>query len=129
VQRTQPVALIDLAPTFVQSAGAVAGLVVDGTSLTPVAQSSTYGLGRVLVIEAGPRLIDNPWFYRGLRSDHYLYVEYEETGEVEYYDLVKDPYQLLNLAYQPTSRNQRLIAEAAARLDVLRDCAGAACRQ
>lgn len=129
VVRTQPVALIDLAPTFVEAARATAELPIDGVSLRRAARDPRVGSERTLVIEAGPLVEDGPWLYRGLHSSDYVYVEYEETGEVELYDMVNDPYQLVNLAYQPTEPSRELIAQMAARLDVLYDCVGAACRR
>ena len=35
--------------------------------------------------------------YQGIRTDTFIYVEYE-NGELEYYDLVNDPYQLNNIS-------------------------------
>ncbi len=129
VERTQTVALIDLAPTFVEIAGATAGLVMDGVSLSPVAQSPTYGRGRIIVVEAGPKVADAPWFYRGLRSERYLYVEYEETGEVELYDMRKDPYQLVNLAFEPIPYvERRILPQLSSLLAEMHDCAGSDCQ-
>jgi len=62
--------------------------------------------------------------YRAVRTQRYLYVEYE-NGEHELYDLEKDPYELRNL-YQ--SADPDLIAELDARLEALGDCAGEDCR-
>ncbi|MGI8694001.1 MAG: sulfatase family protein [Geodermatophilaceae bacterium] len=129
VTRSQPVALIDLAPTLVEAARATAGLEIDGTSLRPIARKPAIGANRTLVIEAGPEEVDGPWLYRGIRTREYVYLEYEATGEVEYYDMARDPYQLVNLAYQPDSRTQRKLDLLSARLDVMYDCAGAACRR
>lgn len=35
--------------------------------------------------------------YQGIRAETFIYVEYE-NGEIEYYDLLNDPYQLNNIA-------------------------------
>jgi N-acetylglucosamine-6-sulfatase len=62
--------------------------------------------------------------YRAVRTQRYLYVEYE-AGEHELYDLRKDPYELRNLY---DSADQDLITNLDSRLDALRDCAGDGCR-
>jgi arylsulfatase A-like enzyme len=62
--------------------------------------------------------------YRAVRTQRYLYVEYE-SKEHELYDLRKDPYELNNL-YDSTT--PALISELDARLDALGDCAGEGCR-
>ncbi len=129
VMRTQPVAVIDLAPTFVEAAGATAGLPIDGVPLQPLANDPTFADARTLVVEAGPQEAGGPWFYRGIRTSEYLYLEYKATGEVEYYDLVADPYQLVNLAYQPSPVTELELAQLSNRLDLLDDCGGRACQR
>ena len=63
--------------------------------------------------------------YTGLRTpNRHKYLEYG-SGEVELYDLAADPQELQNLAEQPAYAELR--ATLAARLDDLRDCAGASC--
>ena len=63
--------------------------------------------------------------YTGLRTpDRLKYLEYG-SGEVELYDLAADPQELRNLAERPAHAELR--ATLAARLDDLRDCAGAGC--
>ena len=77
-------------------------------------------------------------FYDALRTKRHVYVELNrvnrETGqcdrpEYELYDLKTDPYQLDNLAVNPAEASPSpLQAGLAARLAVLRDCAGVAGR-
>jgi len=62
--------------------------------------------------------------YRAVRTQRYLYVDYE-SGEHELYDLKKDPYELHNL-YDSADRD--LISKLDSRLEELRDCAGRDCR-
>ena len=62
--------------------------------------------------------------YRGLRSHQFLYVEYP-TGEVELYDLEKDPYQLENIA---SVANPQLLDTLSSRLEELASCSGSSCR-
>ncbi len=124
--REQLVANIDLAPTFVDAANTQAGLDVDGMSLLPLASDPANRPQRALVVEAGPEIVDGPWFYTGIRTDRWLYVDYEAAGEIEMYDMVNDRFQLQSLHADPAYDEQRMLL--AARLDVLRNCAGAACR-
>jgi hypothetical protein len=68
--------------------------------------------GRVLVSRSGALEAEEPMpDFRGVRdvAAGLCYVEYE-TGEVELYDLARDPYQLENLAADPsyTARRTRL---------------------
>jgi hypothetical protein len=63
--------------------------------------------------------------YRGLRSEQFLYVEYP-IGEVELYDLEKDPYQLENIA---SSANPKLVEMLSTRLEELAKCSGSTCRE
>lgn len=53
-----------------------------------------------------------------------MFVEYD-TGEHELYDLQLDPYQLQS---KPRAGNEQLYSELQGRLDSLRDCSGAVCR-
>ncbi len=124
VVRAQPVASIDLAPTFLEAAGATAGLVMDGSSLLPRAADPRVGRGRTLVIEAGPRSVDGPMYWTGLRTPRWKYVEYA-TGEVELYDMLRDPYELQN--QQANATFQSVVTRLAAELDRLRNCAGNGC--
>jgi N-acetylglucosamine-6-sulfatase len=62
--------------------------------------------------------------YRAVRTQRYLYVEYE-TGDHELYDVKTDPYELRNL-YDST--NRELIGRLNARLDALDGCSGQGCR-
>ncbi len=126
VERNQLVAAIDLAPTFVDVAQATPGLVMDGTSLLPIAADPTGGPSRDIVVEAGPKTVGGPMYYTGLRTPGYKYVEYA-TGEVELYDLLADPYELQSLHADAAYDAQQ--AELAARLALLRNCAGLACQQ
>jgi arylsulfatase A-like enzyme len=68
-----------------------------------------------------------PWL-KALRTERYLYVDYEtgeQTGEHELYDLRRDPYQLNNF-YETAPPG--LVKRLEAQLDALRQCAGKECR-
>lgn len=63
-------------------------------------------------------------YYRVMRTDRYVYVEYVD-GAREFYDLIADPYQLENLA---DDLDPALLDRLATRLSDLSVCAGAGCR-
>jgi len=59
----------------------------------------------------------------GLRTMQYLYLEYE-SGEIELYDLIQDPYQLENIA---SSADPEFIQEMSQWLADLSTCEGESC--
>lgn len=122
--------LVDLAPTLLELAGEPAATLdtSDGRSLVP------------LLLAADPNRV--PWrdsiliehfgggapfrirSYSGVRTETAVYVEYA-SGEKEYYDLVKDPHQLQNVASSlPLSTLAKLSGTVAA----FKNCAGTGCR-
>jgi arylsulfatase A-like enzyme len=124
--RDELVANIDLAPTVLDIARARSGRVLDGRSLLPLLAYTTFEFRRDLLFERGPgpsgvgdRLVT------AIRTPRYVYFEHV-TGERELYDLTVDPHQLESLHDHPT--HAQTVAKLAARLAVLRDCAGATCR-
>lgn len=127
------VALVDLPATIADIADAEPTLArgqqrvpLDGRSLLPVIRGEARGWG-TLPIEAGDKDATQPdqWWYRGVRTPRWTYVEYEQTGEAELYDHRRDPFQLDNVAYRTTHRAVR--AALADKLDRLRGCSGEAC--
>ncbi len=107
----------DLAPTIVDAANATRGLVIDGRSLIPVAQSPGLEQGRQLLVE-------EPGF-EAIRTGRYMYAEFN-TGEKELYDLAIDPYELQSRDADPAYASVR--ARLATRLHKLQTCAGSSCR-
>jgi N-acetylglucosamine-6-sulfatase len=115
-----PVGNIDLAPTIVDAANADVGLEMDGTSLLPSLGNGSDLPRRDILLEGFEELP-----FAALRTPRgYAYIE-TGRGEVELYDLKKDPYERRNLAELP--RYAKLHERLAARLSRLRDCAGADC--
>jgi arylsulfatase A-like enzyme len=93
---------IDVAPTFAALAGTSAPG-AEGRSLLPLLTSPTAPWRRDFLLEhfgAKGALIPT---YCGIRSATHTYVQYV-TGEEEIYDLAGDPYQLDNLARDPSMR-------------------------
>ena len=102
----EPVSNVDLAPTFCALAGCEPGD-VDGLDLTPLLDGDVAALDRRFIYEEylHPKRHRPGWY--GLRTtggfapdERWVYTEYD-TGEVELYDLVVDPWQLENLASSP----------------------------
>ena len=76
--------LVDLAPTFLDLAGARRGArVLDGRSMLRTLRQGGGGY-RHYLIQAGTR--DVPWWWRGVRSNRFVYVRYT-SGFEELYDL------------------------------------------
>jgi arylsulfatase A-like enzyme len=125
-QRRQVVGLHDLAPTFLGWAAAAApeDFVIDGADLMPLLTDATLGTGRDLLIEG--RSHEAAWQeYDAIRANRWKYVEYV-TGEVEMYNLSKDPAETENLAGRPRrAARQAVLAD---RLAAVRACVGAECR-
>jgi N-acetylglucosamine-6-sulfatase len=118
----------DLAPTIVDAANADPGSAMDGRSLLPVVERPAIARNRALLIEEpGPLAGVQAWGpgFAAIRTERYIYVEYE-VEQPELYDLIRDPFQLQNLANHPAQSTLR--ATLAARLQRLKDCSGPGCR-
>ena len=90
----------DLAPTFLEFAGARADISVDGRSLVPLLSNPNEKNWRssFLVEHWKPEGFKPLEFlptFKGIRTNSHLYVEYEDSSR-EFYDLLNDPYQLDN---------------------------------
>ncbi|MGH3365698.1 MAG: sulfatase family protein [Nocardioidaceae bacterium] len=117
--------LVDLAPTFVDAAGATPGRVLDGRSMLSALRTGAPGYSHYLIQAGSQDLSGSGWWWRGVRSDDYVYWRYDDGFE-ELYDLNADPAQLTNVANNPDYAAVR--SEYAARLERLRDCVGEACQ-
>jgi N-acetylglucosamine-6-sulfatase len=128
VHLRQPVSNIDLAPTFVDLAGATAGRTMDGRSLLPLFSDPGLQWGRDLLVEARANAGHGGLnvAFQAIRTPRYLYARYQ-NGERELYDLVRDPYQLVNRDHDPA--NTRIRNELARRLSRLAVCEGQRCRE
>jgi arylsulfatase A-like enzyme len=114
----------DLAPTFVDVAGARAGLAEDGLSLMRLMRHRHVEPGRDLLIE-GVYQVRPAVAFSGIRTRQWFYMEYSD-GERELYDLIADRGETRNRdgdpRYAPIERDLRR------RLAALRRCRGAGCR-
>jgi arylsulfatase A-like enzyme len=125
---------IDLAPTFTEIFGRTAPAWVDGRSLTPFIETGQppvpwrTGVLSESLGESGPGDPDyqrgNPPRFDALRTEKWLYVEYED-GSRTLYDREADPYELVNL--MPVA-DPALVAQLAAQTQALASCAGPQCR-
>lgn len=97
---------IDIAPTFAARAGITPASPTDGINLIPLLKNSVSGWRTDFLLEhvAGGTGGTSYWGgvpdYCGVRGDAYMYTVYK-TGEEEYYDLNRDPDELLNKAKDP----------------------------
>ncbi len=129
------VANIDLAPTFVDAAGAVAGRTMDGRSVLAYARDPGLRSRRPILLDAPKEQVmfrtrfnavptTVPPMY-GLRTPRFSYIEYG-TGEVELYNMVADPDQLASLHDVPEYQDIESAFKAA--LHRYMKCAGDTCR-
>jgi arylsulfatase A-like enzyme len=125
---------IDLCPSFERLAGAHVQASVDGHSLVALMHGRRAGNWRreVLVEHHGrvyhrgdPDLptfgSGNPPSYEAIRTPHSLYVQYG-TGELEYYDLGRDPFELSNVAARLSPGHLRRLQRT---LSAIANCHGA----
>lgn len=123
--RVRTTSLVDLAPTFLDIAGAAAGHRVDGVSLLPYLRGLGGGYTTSL-IQAGAS--DRPWLWRGVRTGRYTYAKYPRRGFVELYDRKVDPHERRNVAAKPAYAP--VLKELERRRKALVGCAGPeACRR
>ena len=136
VSRDEMVLNNDFAPTFADLAGLPPPDSVDGRSFAALLDTrqgnDPTSWRKAFEVRNWVNKKYNPFYkgvasvppYRAVRTQRYLYVEYE-NGEHELYDLEKDPYEVRN---RYDSADPDLIAELDSRLDTLGDCAGKDCR-
>lgn len=96
---------IDIAPTVAELAGTTLPG-AEGRSLVPLLRTAdTRPWRKDFLVEhlAGPNQQGVPT-YCAVRTARHKYVVYA-TGQVELYDLIRDPHELINIAGRPSSRS------------------------
>jgi len=120
---------IDIAPTIAELTGARSASFVDGRSFAHFfdqQQAEPQEWRSALLIEIGDSDRESPVIaYRGIRGESFVYVEYE-NGEIEFYDLTADPYQLMNIA---DTLDMETLSILHAWLEELKSCQTDACRK
>jgi N-acetylglucosamine-6-sulfatase len=99
---------IDVAPTFLELAGAPPAKDMDGRSLVPLLRGDKVDWRKSFLIEyfsdkVFPRVQNMG--YQSVRTDRWSYIHYVDLeGMDELYDLHADPYQLRNLIHVPSAQ-------------------------
>ena len=120
--QSQLVTNADLAPDDPRRRERTPGGAQDGRSLLELVGDPGVQWGRELLIEGGNHA---GLTFSALRNYRWKYVEHA-TGELELYDLERDPEELASLHAEPDLAPLR--SALSARLSALRSCAGRGCR-
>jgi N-acetylglucosamine-6-sulfatase len=113
----------DFFPTFTDLAGIRTPSYVDGRSLRPLLRGSPTNWRTAILLEQAHYRNSDTWFYGIRTSEGRKYIEYE-GGFRELYNLNANPYELVNT--YDASTPPALLAK---RLQALKACAGATCRE
>lgn len=126
---TQMTANIDVAPSITELAGAQPADFVDGRSFVRFlssAQEDNSDWRKALLLETGYMdRTSNVVSYRGVRTETFKYIEYEDN-ELEFYNLVADPYEMNNLA---NSLDADTLSALHSWLEELKACKADGCRK
>jgi N-acetylglucosamine-6-sulfatase len=114
----QMVLNIDVAPTLLELAGVEAPVAMQGRSFATVLEDLNAPGRQQWLVENYKEFPYRVPAYQGIRTERYLYVEYEGSFPPTLHDVRQDPQQHRDLA--PTARGREIIAELRPRLAALR---------
>ncbi|MFJ9392277.1 sulfatase-like hydrolase/transferase [Nocardioides sp. NPDC101246] len=112
----------DIATTLLAAAGAGDPHEPDGIDIMPWLRAPEQT--RVVPIEAWPTTDGTSRLWSGVRVGPWTYVELD-NGEVELYDRATDPYEMTNLADDPS--HAETVSQLADLTEKYRDCSGDSC--
>ena len=119
---------MDITPTVYDAAGVTPGYTVDGVSLfTPGARQRMY-----LEYRRSPDALRIPSWGSEITATRQYIEWYDDNGALSFredYDLVNDPWQLVNRYGDASSANDPPFADVSAQLKADSTCAGLACPQ
>lgn len=134
VTSSLPVTLADLAPTFVDLAGATAGRVMDGRSFAGLLSGEAGGAGAgrwrdTQLVQTGTTRRRSPdgWEFRGVWTARYTLMREARSGATYLYDRRTNPFEGVSVAHR--SRYHRVLVELLHRLRRLEGCAGDSCNR
>jgi N-acetylglucosamine-6-sulfatase len=108
---SQMILAIDIAPTLIELAGGKPGDTVQGKSLVPLMKGKARKWRQSFLCEywsegAWPWIVGMG--YKAVRTEKYKYIHWtHHQGMAEMYDLEKDPYEMKNLATDPSVSRDR----------------------
>lgn len=124
---TKLVSDVDIAPTIVDLADASETITFDGRSLVPILEGGNPAWRTAIRVDGtldyDPVIPGTPAF-DAIRTTRYTYAEHD-NHQKELYDLLLDPYELLNKA--GTAAYTAVQADLATKLGQLRNCTGLNC--
>jgi arylsulfatase A-like enzyme len=108
---SEPVSLVDVAPTILGAVGAAAGAPADGVDLAPLWSGGTSpGASRRIFAQTGPRMRDD---LRSVREGGFKLILDRGSGARELYDLARDPGERENVSGRHPEVAERLAAAIA----------------
>ncbi len=101
---------VDIAPTVLEIGQAEVGNHIQGRSLLPLLEGEDTGWRESVLIEFYTHENPRPWLmdmdYRAVRTNRFKLIHWmQHPNERELYDLTEDPYEMHNLAEDPTRQD------------------------